>query len=360
MPDTTSEYAKKGSLAHELAELNLRKKFVPGSGIGPRKYKTQLDKFKESEYWEPEMLSAVDRYVDYITEIIHSFPSKPFVAVEKQVDYSLYAPEGFGTADCIIIHGGVITVCDFKYGKGVPVSAVGNHQMMLYALGAYLAYSLLYPIDTVKMAIIQPRRDSITEWEISLPDLLAWGESIKPFARLAWDGGGEYKVGEWCRFCKANTQCRARTDHFLSLETLYKMPPLISLEELGDILKRAEGISDWVKSLQELAVSALLKDEEVPGWKLVEGKSSRVFTDTDAVFKKLIANEYDEALLYERKPLPLTKIEDLITKPVFKKLLSEFVAKPKGKPTLVKEDDPREEYETGTSAEEDFKNDYKE
>jgi hypothetical protein len=230
LPESSSQYAEEGSLAHEIAELKLRKYCI--EPMRARSFNARIKKFKEMPLFQEEMLKHTDTYLDYIAGVLHGFSSPPYVAAEKKIDYSSYAPEGFGTCDCIIIGGNILQIIDFKFGKGVPVSAKNNPQMKLYALGAYTEYSFLYPIDTVKMTIVQPRiHTSISEASLSIEELLKWGESIKPVAKLAFNGEGEYVPGEHCRFCRAKALCRARADHYLSLEVFNKMKPALALSE---------------------------------------------------------------------------------------------------------------------------------
>ncbi|MCM0760283.1 DUF2800 domain-containing protein [Sporomusa sphaeroides DSM 2875] len=352
LPESTSQYAEEGRLAHEIAELKLRKHFT--EPMGPKKFNNQLKKFQENPLYQDEMLRHTDTYKDYISGIVHSFASPPYVAIEKKLNYAVYAPDGFGTGDAIIIGGNTLHVIDLKYGKGVPVSAFDNPQMKLYALGAYLEYAFLFAISTVKMAIVQPRLDSISEFEMPITDLLAWGESIKPIAAMAFKGEGDFVPGEHCRFCRAKAQCRARSDFNLGLEEFHKMkPPLISNEEVGEILKRAQDLTAWAKHLEEYALAEILKGNDISGWKAVHGRSTRSFTDTDEAFKVLIANGTPETMLYERKPLTLTGVEDLLGKAKFKELLTSFVNTPPGKPALAPESDKREAIKR-TSAADDF------
>jgi hypothetical protein len=352
LPETTSSYAEEGRLAHAIGELKLRKHFTP---MGPKKFANELKKLQEMPHYSPEMLEHTDRYLEFVQAKAHSFSSPPYVVMERRLDYSHIAPEGFGTGDCLIIGGSVLVVIDLKYGQGVPVSAEANPQMMLYALGALKEYALLYAIDTVRLAIVQPRLGEPSEWEISAADLLAWGESIKPTAQAAFDGEGEFCSGEWCRFCRAKATCRARSNTMTALEAFGGMkPPLISNEEVGDILRRAQTLKSWVTDLEEYALSALLAGDEIPGWKAVEGRSNRQFADTDAAFKVLVDAGYNETLLYERRPITLTAVEKLTGKPKFTELLSGQVIKPPGKPTLAPESDHREAVTNKVTAEEAF------
>ena len=355
LPETVSEYAEEGRLAHSIAELKLRKQFT--EPMGPRKFSNQLKKLQKDPLYQEEMLKHADTYMDYISGIVHGFEAPPYITFERHLNYSSYAPEGFGTGDCVIIGGRTMYVIDYKYGKGVPVTAHDNSQMKLYALGALSEFSILYAVDTIKVVIVQPRLDSISEFEIAACDLLAWGESIKSIAEKAFAGEGDYAPGDHCRFCRAKALCRARSEFNLSLEELNAVkPPLISNEEVGQILQRAMDLVRWATDLEEYALTECLAGNEIPGWKAVEGRSTRQFTDQEAAFTVLTENGIEEAMLYERKPLTLAKVEGVIGKPKFKELLMEYVNKPPGKPTLVPESDKREAIKH-TTAEDDFKND---
>lgn len=344
MPDSVSEYAAEGTLAHALAELKLRKKFevLPKS-----KYTKALNAIKEDPAFTPEMDSCTDEYLDYILGIAHNYDkTKPYVVIEKQLDYSHIAKGGFGTSDCVLICKNDLHIIDYKHGKGVPVSAEGNPQLKLYALGAIAEYSILYDIENVFLHIIQPRiSEGNSSWKISASDLIAWGESIKPIAELADKGEGEFKCGDWCRFCKAKATCRARTESFFALEGASKMPiELLTDTEIGEALTKAQTLKNWVADLEEYALGAILSGAEIAGWKAVEGKSNRKITDIDSAFEVLKTNGYDEALLYERKPITLTELEKLVTKKKLTELIGDKIVKPQGKPTLAPADDRRKPY----------------
>jgi hypothetical protein len=352
LPESESNYANEGRLAHEIGELKLKKHFFP---MKPSEFKTALKKLQEIPLYQEEMLKHTDTYLDYVSKVVHSFPTPPYIAIEKRINYSSYAPEGFGTGDCIVIGGNTLHVVDLKYGKGVPVSAENNPQMMLYALGAYMEYSFLYPLERVKVAIIQPRLDSISEWEIALVDLLAWGESILPIADKAFAGEGEFMPGEWCRFCRAKATCRARCNGHTALEDFgKKLPPLISNEEIGAILVRAQGLAEWAKALEEYALSECLRGNEIPGWKAVEGRGRRAYINVDEAFKALTGAGYDEAILYVKEPLSPAKVEELIGKKDYKALLTPHVNTPPGKPTLAPISDKREAISNRTNLLETF------
>lgn len=354
MPETESDYTKEGRLAHEIGELKLRKAFI--EPMGQRTFNNKLKKLKENPMFQEEMLKYTDDYLNYVYAMVHEYSTTPYIAVEKRFNYSAYAPEGFGTGDCTIIGGNTLNIIDLKYGKGVSVSAEDNPQMKLYALGAYMEYGFLYPIENVKMVIVQPRLDNISESTISINDLLAWGESIKPIAQTAFEGKGDFVPGEHCRFCRAKALCRARTEFNTSLEEFHMMkPPLISDEEVGQILAKAQDLAKWAKDLEEYALNRALSGGNIPGWKAVEGRSNRQFTDQDVAFNILKLNGIDEAMLYERKPLTLAATEKLVGAAKFKELLESYIVKSPGKPTLAPLSDKREPLNRSSAAE-DFGN----
>lgn len=339
--DTTSVYAKEGTLAHELCELKLKSYTTP---MAKGAYTRALNKLKKNELWHDEMDETTEVYLDYVKSVLLSYKISPAVIIEKRVDFSVYVPEGFGTADCLILAGDTLHVIDYKHGEGVVVDADHNPQMMLYALGAMHDYSLLYSFKTIKMAIVQPRVNNISEFEISSEELKEWGETVvKPKAQEAYaEDGHTFEAGEWCGFCRAKKQCKARCEANAALHSATQQDPrLISYEELGRYLSVGQDLESWFKDLKEYALSESLKGENVPGWKAVEGRGSRSFVDGDVAIKTLIDAGIDESILYERKVLTLAQIEKTLGKTEFNTLVGEQVIKNPGKPTLVVDTDKR-------------------
>lgn len=373
-PDEQSPYAEEGTLAHSICELKLAKQFTD-KNMTERTYKSRLGKLMKDPFYSREMDGFTDAYADYVTGIAYNFPSTPYVAVEKRVDYGPWAPEGFGTCDCILIHGTGMHICDFKYGKGKAVGSRENPQLMLYALGAWNEFRMIYPIRTVTLHIIQPRIDNTSSWEISVEDLLRWGETeVKPQAAKAFRGEGKCVQGGWCDdcFCRLSATCRARAEENMALmadaenpsgtgDSLMNLPPQLSNEEVGALLKRAQFLKSWVNKLETYAQGEILAGREVPGWKLVEGRSTRTIRDMDAAYEALCAAGYPEAALYRMQPLPLGELEKILEKD-HKKILEGYIVKPPGKPTLVPEDDKRPAISSASIAEGAFggKNAYKE
>lgn len=367
-PNESSVYAAEGTFAHEVCEYKVRKYL-----------KERVKRPQSEEYDTEEIEQITDVYAEFVISIIEQMREngcEPLAFVEERVDYSHIAPSGFGTADMLIIgkdeHGrGLLHVCDFKTGAGVFVDADHNSQMMLYAIGALAAYGFLYDIEIVRMSIIQPRLDNISTFECSRQELEDWGESIKPIAKLAYEGKGEQHPGDWCRFCRAKPVCKACADEALALcredfldldagafddtaeesdmtapyeadtqTAVFKQPGLIPISELAEILPTLNRISSWIEAVFAFVSSeAINHGVPIPGYKVVEGRSKRVFTDTKAVVDVAVQNGYTD--LYKQTLITLTEFEKMMGKKKFNELLGEYVAKPPGKLALVSESDPR-------------------
>lgn len=353
--DRDTVFTREGTLAHALAELKARKAFL--TGIGPKKYQAAHDKLTQDELWQDEMEDHTDRYLEVLKDLYADFPEPPHVAVEQRVDFSEWVPGGFGTADCVMVGGGVLHVIDFKYGKGVPVSAQGNPQMMLYALGALAAYDLIYDLDTVRMTIIQPRLSGDPDtWETGVGFLKAWAEEVvRPAAALAAKGEGEFAEGEWCRFCAIRATCRARAAAQTALEDFgFRLPPTLTDEEVGRALDLGKRLSKWLADLEEYALTACLGGREIPGFKAVAGRSVRAWTDQDAAFAAARENGVPDEMLWERKPVTLAGLEKIMGKRQFLDAMAPYVTAPPGKPTLVAETDKRPAITNRPTVEDDF------
>ena len=342
IPDKESIYAQEGTLAHEMSELKL-KHYLDPKGFGKRKLNAAIKKLKENELYQAEMESYTDTYVDFIKEKALSFPSNPYIEIEKRVDFSRWVDGGFGTCDCVLIHGSTLSIIDLKYGKGVPVSAEQNEQLILYALGAYDAFNLIYNLDKIELNIVQPRINNFSTWEISLTELLLWGDYFKVQAKKALGGNGELvPSAKACKFCKARDICTARAENNLSLESEIKLKPNeIPKDKLYEYISRGEDIAKWVADLKAYALDMCLKGEDVKGLKAVAGRTSRSWTNQDEAINKLIEGGIDEAIIYDKVPLTLAKLEKALGKQQFTTLVGDLVVTSEGKPTLVFENDKR-------------------
>lgn len=342
IPDKESIYAQEGTLTHEMSELKL-KHYLDPKGFGKRKLNAAIKKLKENELYQAEMESYTDTYVDFIKEKALSFSSNPYIEIEKRVDFSRWVDGGFGTCDCILIHGSTLSIIDLKYGKGVPVFAEQNEQLILYALGAYDAFNLIYNLDKIELNIVQPRINNFSTWEISLTELLLWGDYFKVQAEKALGGNGELvPSAKACKFCKARDICTARAENNLSLESEIKLKPNeIPKDKLYEYISRGEDIAKWVADLKAYALDMCLKGEDVKGLKAVAGRTSRSWTNQDEAINKLIEGGIDEAIIYDKVPLTLAKLEKALGKQQFTTLVGDLVVTSEGKPTLVFENDKR-------------------
>lgn len=342
IPDRESIYAQEGTLAHEMSELKL-KHYLDPKGFGKRKLNAAIKKLKENELYQAEMDSFTDTYVDFIKEKALSFSSNPYIEIEKRVDFSRWVDGGFGTCDCVLIHGSTLSIIDLKYGKGVPVSSEQNEQLILYALGAYDAFNLIYNLDKIELNIVQPRINNFSTWEISLTELLLWGDYFKVQAEKALGGNGELvPSAKACKFCKARDICTARAENNLSLESEIKLKPNeIPKDKLYEYISRGEDIAKWVADLKAYALDMCLKGEDVKGLKAVAGRTSRSWTNQDEAINKLIEGGIDEAIIYDKVPLTLAKLEKALGKQQFTALVGDLVVTSEGKPTLVFENDKR-------------------
>lgn len=362
-PDKGSVYAAEGTLAHDYAEMELSRRY---GDLDEASYQNRLadhmaqfmslcDEIR-TEGVVPidpytSMVRYVGRYVNEVEKAELSLSEHRLLYIEERVDFSPWVPEGFGTADCLILDPttGALIVMDLKYGKGVPVEAEDNLQLALYALGAYRHVRILCDVKTIQMMIVQPRLDSVSTWAVTKDELLAIGEKVKPVAKEAFEGSSRLSEGEHCRFCKARARCPERARVMFSVVEEVKAvdePSLLSPSDMGEYLTKCEGVTAWIKDLEEEALMQILAGHDVAGYKAVEGRSNRKITDSEGLASALMAKGFDEAMIYKPKALEtLTNLERLVGKKDFAALSEGMVVKPKGKPTLVPVSDKRPPYE---------------
>jgi len=341
--DQAGKAAEEGTAAHALAEHKLRRTLK------------QQSKKPVSQYDCDEMDTYTDGYVQFVLETIAEVSQTckdPLVLIEQKLDFSCYVPEGFGTGDCVIIADGNLHIIDFKYGQGVLVQAEHNPQMMLYALGALRLYDSIYDIEQASMTVYQPRRENISTWTLPVTDLKAWAEDeLKSKALLAFEGKGEYTPGHWCRWCRAAVVCRARAEEKLRLaEYEFKKPPLLTDEEIEGILCKLDDLTNWASEIATYAQEEAIKGKQWNGWKIVEGRSNRKYTDEQTVAEVAYAAGYKD--IHKKTLLPITEMEKLMGKETFQEILGSLIYKPPGKPTLVPLSDKRPAM---TNAQNDFK-----
>lgn len=340
LPDTVTDYAREGTCAHELAEYKVQK-LLGNLTSNPT---------ENLDFYDAEMEDCTDSYAQYIAEQLSTL-QEPMVLVEQRLDFSRYVPDGFGTGDCVIVAENVLTVIDFKYGKGVAVSADHNSQMMLYALGALELFDALYDIAEIRMVIFQPRIQNLSEYIMPLSELLHWAETeLKPKAELAARGEGEFSAGEHCRFCKRKATCRKRAEYNLQLARYdFAMPDKLTDTEIETILATADQLTAWVADVKEYALRQALSGKQWHGYKVVAGKSNRKYTNPAAVAAAVQA--YGKNPYKEPELLGVTAMQQLLGRTQFEALLGSLTEKPQGKPTLVPCSDKRSEW---SNAQEDF------
>ena len=338
IPDQASEYAQQGTDCHELCAYLVEK------ALG----REVIDPTENLTYYDAEMQNCAEEYRNYVLEQIEAakeFCKDPQVMIEQRLDFSRWVENGFGTGDCVIVADEVLQIIDYKHGLGVLVSAGddehgGNSQMMCYALGALEVFGDIYDINQIKMTIFQPRRENISTYTISRDNLLKWAnEVLAPTAQLAYVGEGEFKAGDHCTFCKVKATCRKRAEYNLELAKYdFEMPATLDDTEIAAILEKVDEMISWGNDIKEYALKQAQSGVHFEGWKVVEGRSNRKYTDEEAVAFKVKDAGFDP---YEKKLLGVTAMSTLLGKKKFEELLGGLIYKPPGKPALVPESDKR-------------------
>lgn len=330
LTDTTSVYAAEGTLAHSVAESKLNQR-LGYAGTKPKCQDAEMDEY-------------TDDYVNFVLEQAVAL-TNPTVYVEQRVDCSKYIPECFGTCDALIVSESVLHIIDLKSGRGIRVDAEENDQLRIYALGALAMFDFLFDFNTVRMSIFQPKLNNCSTWEISATALADWAKNtLIPAAQLAWNGGGEYKAGIHCQFCKAKAECRKRAEANLALAVYdFTDPALLQICEISDILGKIDDLVSWSSDVKDFALSKALTGTKYDGWKVVEGRSIRHYSDEASVAKAVTDIGLDP---YEHKLFGITAMTSLLGKKRFEDTLGGFTYKPAGKPVLVPVTDKRKEINT--------------
>lgn len=331
--DEASPYAQQGTDAHELCEYKVLRTLD----------QDVTDPTEHLDFFDTEMDNCTDEYCFYVMEQYEKAKQlceDPKVLVEQRLDFSKWVPDGFGTGDCLIVADKVLQIIDFKYGLGILVEAENNPQMMCYALGALDVYDGIYDIETVEMTIFQPRRDNISTFSMKKEDLLEWAETIlAPTAQLAYNGEGDFHAGDHCQFCKVKATCCKRAEYNMELAAYdFELPAKLEESEIAAILPKIDSLVSWANDVKDYALQQALSGVAYNGFKVVEGKSNRKYTDEAAVASVVANHGYDP---YEKKLLGITAMTSLLGKKKFEELLGGLVAKPPGKPALVPESDKR-------------------
>lgn len=336
--DKGSPYAQQGTDAHELCQYLLE------TALG----RPAADPVENLTWYNAEMREAAEGYRDFVMEQVEAarqLCKDPLVCVEQTLDFSKWVEHGFGTGDCVIVADDLLHIIDFKFGLGVLVEATDNSQLKCYALGAVDTFGDLYDIRRIRLSIYQPRRENVDTFELTKDELLRWADEIlAPTAKLAYEGGGEFHAGDHCRFCKVKATCRKRAEYSMELAGYeFAEAPTLSEAEIAEILPRIDSLVSWAEDVKDFALQQALTGVRYPGFKLVEGRSNRKYTDEIAVAKVVSCAGYDP---YEKKLLGVTAMQKQLGRTRFEQLLSGLVVKPQGKPVLAPDDDKRPEFNT--------------
>ncbi|MCH4172594.1 MAG: DUF2800 domain-containing protein [Lactobacillus sp.] len=355
IPDFSSKFAAEGTAAHTLVELKLKE---ATEQLTKRKYNFRRKKFIENSDWfNASMDEYTDQHVDLVLEALNARPDAVLFS-EQRVSYDQWAPGGFGTADTLIVDDELLDIWDFKYGKGQKVRADHNLQMMLYALGSYALVGDIYDFDTIRMNISQPRIGNMDTFEISKKDLLAWGEDVKVLADHALNGDGgterDWDDPQTWQFYKAMGFDKSLAEYNLKIRQYkFKEANTLKPEEIQDILDQAPRIKKWLEAVEYYATQQIRNGHDIPGYKIVEGRSNRFITDKDKAQDILVKEGFTD-IFTPQELLSLTKLESYVGKKKFNELLADLITKPTGKPTLVTEDDKRPAINSAAQATKDF------
>lgn len=364
-PDTESDFSKEGTLAHAYCEAELRwfvERVDRSTYAGHvAAVKAQIEATIGADGKSVWNQAFYDHCMEYVNRRIRKIAvargetPDALVLLEQRLDYSDYAPEGFGTGDLVIVTDKRLSVDDLKFGKGVGVEAEDNYQLKMYALGAVATFGAMYDFDEVVVEIDQPRKGGVSTSEpMSRESLLKWGEEfVKPRAQLAWGGLGPAVAGDHCRFCRARFTCRVRAE--AGIQARGQNPLELTDKEITALLPDLGRISKWATDLSAYAErEAVAGRKEWAGWKVVEGRSNRKITDPDGLVDVLGINGFPDTVLYERSLLGLTELEKVVGKKLFTELSKPFIEKPKGALTLVPESHAGKAVKPNGDPDEDF------
>lgn len=363
--DTSGFAADEGTNAHAIGELGL---LLYLGKITKEYYEARLNVFKVAKwkdgrvYWSQQMQEYCD---DYVTAVINAVHEDSLLLIEHRVDFSKWVREGKGTTDANVItplsrlsvnqlgklvqtkyvkarKGYFLDFYDLKYGKGVEVSAIENTQLMCYALGVISDYDI-FDITHVRLNIYQPRMDNFSQWEIPIDDLMEWADTyLAPRAKLAWEGKGDYVVGDHCKFCKAKPRCKAIAN-FANEEAAHvfsNSDDLLPDDEMVRLYSKLDIITSWAGSVKDYMLAEALKGKQWKGLKVVEGTSRRYFIDETKAAETYTSEGYYD--IWKAPALkPLGELETMMGKKAFNVISKDLLGKPKGAPALVNAADGR-------------------
>lgn len=344
LPDRSSKYADEGTFAHWFS-IDVLIAYQVGK-ITKQQYEIEMRVAKSRKYYSLSLHEYCDEFRSYVILQYNkclAVDPNAMIFLETKIDLTEFIPEGFGTADIIIVYSGGIVLIDLKYGKGVPVDCEENEQLMVYGLGALKRFDFLFDINFIELHIYQPRIGNISSWALSATSLLKWAEEVlKPGAMNAHLGRGEFVAGDHCQFCLARPTCAANFDYAMNTYDPKNVPGIITPEQVAEVLRKEDNIKGWLNAITEFALKQALEvGTKWPGYKLVEGTSRREIKNEDEAAKILQEKGYQRSDYIRTSLIPMGEIEKLVGKKTFLILFKDVLHKPKGKPALVPVSDKR-------------------
>lgn len=340
MEDPESWFAAEGTAAHTLSEWVRRDNRSVHEYIG-RKLKVRQYELTVDD----EMAGAVAEFVSTVEQV----PGFPLY--EVRVHYDQWVPKGFGTLDDGRVRDGTVRITDFKYGKGVQVFAQDNSQLKLYAAGLYHDFRWLWQFDRFELSIFQPRLNHQDEFVINLKDLVEWMQyEVRPVAERALQPGAPLKAGTHCQFCPAKRTCKVRADFVLQTVAgefgdldAPRTLAVLSNDDIAKILPHLGIIKKWCGDIEAHAFTQIMHGQAVGDWKIVEGRSDRVYGVPEAEVVAKLEPLLGEALWTEPKLISPAQAETKLGGKNKKTaaILADIVHKPKGKPKLAPGSDPK-------------------
>lgn len=347
IPEVESTYADEGTLAHKISEYRI-KEVVYGIDL-----QNHIFTLQQHPLYSEEMMGFIDEYAEFVADRLRKAPTGALLLQEHRVNVNEFVPEGFGTVDVSIPAPGVLEIIDYKHGKGVPVYADENEQLMVYAIGILLDFEILFDIEKVLLTIYQPRISNISKYELTRDDLMIWAKQVlAPTAKKAFAGLGELVPGAHCRFCRVAPVCEANAKMNLELAAKeFDLTGIISDEQISKILKRADMMKKWIKSVEAFALRKAMEGHRWPGMKIVQGRSVRKYpADVDPLIQTLVKEGYEVDKLLTKKLLAMTNLKKIVSTLHFKELVEPQLIKPPGKPALVGAEDARPEWNSADMA----------
>lgn len=332
--DKGSEYAAKGTAMHSLSEKCLRGNTSPADHLGEK---------IEGYVVDQQFVEICNVYVNFVREL------PGFKVYEAKVSLEEVIGDCYGTADCVAMRPGHLTVADLKTGAGNKVDAPDNTQLLCYGLGAFLKFDALYDFQTITLVIVQPPLENISTWTISRDELLTFADRLRAAERAMVETPDLFVLSEkGCKWCRRKTSCPEQ-------RRLANEAAAIDFKDTKEDLSKYMDIIDHLRSFADAVENAvketLLQGGSVPGWKVVEGRRTRSWKDEVETERYLKSLGYSQ-IYNQPKLLTVAQMEKALKKEAIN--LEQLIEVKSGNPTLAKESDSRSSVDKNTQAAKDF------